>query len=419
MLSKLAVATVALLLAFQTAWAQSEAESIYHRHKGEVFQVRILDKSSGTKAAIGSGFKVLSGDYIVTNYHVVSELVRHPNRYRAEYYLENGSKGELRLITLDVVHDLALLQGDSLGGESLSLAQLAPVKGERLFSFGNPYDLGMTIVEGTFNGFLEKSLYEKIHFTGSINPGMSGGPSLNEAGQVVGVNVSTAGNQVSFLVPAKFVARLLEGATGQEPSAEGLQQSIRDQLLANQGTYMQTLLTAPFEIIDLGGYTVPGEINNYLSCWGDSSHDDDKLYQKSYQSCSTDDDIFLAQDQKTGSVSYRHEKFTTDTLNPLRFYKMLEQHFAFGHTDFRGEEKDFTDFVCTTDFVQHNSVDSKVVFCLRSYKDFSGLYDAYLQANSLNQKNAALYSTLTLKGVSEDNALQFMQKYLESITWNL
>ena len=49
-------------------------------------------------------------------------------------------------------------------------------KGERIYAMGNPLDLGFTIVEGTYNGLVDKSYDERIHFSGAINPGMSGGP---------------------------------------------------------------------------------------------------------------------------------------------------------------------------------------------------------------------------------------------------
>ena len=49
-----------------------------------------------------------------------------------------------------------------------------------------------------------------ILFSGSLNPGMSGGPTLNEQGSVIGVNVATSGNEISFLVPAQYLAIILE-----------------------------------------------------------------------------------------------------------------------------------------------------------------------------------------------------------------
>ena len=58
--------------------------------------------------------------------------------------------------------------------------------GARLYSIGNPHDLGISIVEGTHNGLLRHTLYPRIHFTGPINPGMSGGPTITPEGAVVG-----------------------------------------------------------------------------------------------------------------------------------------------------------------------------------------------------------------------------------------
>jgi S1-C subfamily serine protease len=52
---------------------------------------------------------------------------------------------------------------------------------------GNPLDLGFTIVEGTYNGLVDKSYDERIHFSGSINPGMSGGPVAAATGASSGV----------------------------------------------------------------------------------------------------------------------------------------------------------------------------------------------------------------------------------------
>src|SRR5262249_59386101 len=87
-------------------------------------------------------------------------------------------------------------------------------KGERLYSMGNPLDLGFTIVEGTYNGLVDRSYNERIHFSGAINPGMSGGPTVTADGHAVGINVSKqlGGELVSFLVPARFAATLLASA---------------------------------------------------------------------------------------------------------------------------------------------------------------------------------------------------------------
>ena len=59
------------------------------------------------------------------------------------------------------------------------ISDTTPTKGEELFSLGNPHDLGMIVVPGTYNGLKKESFNDRIHFTGSVNSGMSGGPVVN------------------------------------------------------------------------------------------------------------------------------------------------------------------------------------------------------------------------------------------------
>src|SRR3990167_1867957 len=99
---------------------------------------------------------------------------------------------------------------------------------------GHPLGLDLAIVPGSANGLLEKSLYDKIHFSGNINPGMSGGPALDAQGRVVGINVATAGEAVGFLVPAHFLDALVQRASERDFAvADDLQKRITEQLTAN------------------------------------------------------------------------------------------------------------------------------------------------------------------------------------------
>jgi type IV secretory pathway VirB4 component len=58
------------------------------------------------------------------------------------------------------------------------------------------------------------------------------------------------------------------------------------------------------------------------------------------------------------------------------------------------------------------------VVCLRAYKKFTGLYDAFLTLTTLVSKDEALHTTLSLSGVSSDNAMRFSQAYLEALRWS-
>ncbi|MCP5419624.1 MAG: trypsin-like peptidase domain-containing protein [Gammaproteobacteria bacterium] len=406
-----------LFAAFVVAAPAGETERVFANYENNVVQIRILDQESGSKSSIGSGFLAGSQGQVITNFHVVAELVHHPDQYRAEFLFENGESGALSLLDIDVVHDLALLKMAGSPAHYLTVSARQPAKGERLFSLGNPHDLGLTIVEGTYNGHLEKSLYEKIHFTGSINPGMSGGPTIDRDGAVVGVNVATAGNQLSFLVPASYVIRLLT-----QPHAEGeaadFEDLIRDQLLANQQQYLEKLLAQPFATLTMDHFKVPGRLANFLNCWGDTQKREDTLYERVFQSCSSSDDIFLSDEQSSGIIRYSHELYTSEGLGALRFFGFLERNFQVERLRLRSDEDMVGNYVCDADFVENKGLRSKVVFCLRAYKNFTGLYDATLMAAVFHGDGQLLQTNLALAGVSYENAVRFPRAYLEAIQWN-
>ena len=98
------------------------------------------------------------------------------------------------------------------------------------------------MIPGTYNGITAHSVYERIHFSGSVNPGMSGGPVLNQSGQVIGVNVATAGNQLGFLVPLNRLTKfIVQPSTGAIKLAS-IDATIAAQLKANQAAIVGNLV---------------------------------------------------------------------------------------------------------------------------------------------------------------------------------
>jgi len=191
------------------SWANTDTSSIYEEVESSVYQVRVINIETGKKVAIGSAFVVRRTDILATNYHVVSEYVNDPDVFRLEYLSTDGKSGPLELLDLDVIHDLAVVRSNKPMGNPLAIAKV-PDKGVRLFSLGNPLDLGFSIVTGTNNGILEQDEDGNIFFSGSLNKGMSGGPTLDESGKVVGINVATRGNSLGFLVPSKYLSIILQ-----------------------------------------------------------------------------------------------------------------------------------------------------------------------------------------------------------------
>lgn len=400
------------------ASASPRADEVFERYGHLVVQVRIIDRESGEKSAIGTGFYVDPEGYLVTNYHVVADVVLHPGQYRAELIDAAGNIESMELLNLDVVHDLAILRAPTPVEDAFEFATQSLAKGTRVFSLGNPYDLGSSIVEGTYNGMLENSLYEKIHYTGAINSGMSGGPAVLGSGQVVGVNVATAGDEVSFLVPSRYAARLLREtrAAGFQPRDDFIE-LLRAQLLANQEVLMSRLLEGKLERITLGDYRLPGKIAPFFSCWGSSTRRREFPYEIVTHECSTEDEIFLDNEHAAGSIDYTHSLIRSTELNPLRFYALYEATFADDYALTDAGTDQVSRFVCMSDFVGNDESNFKVAFCVRGYQRLRGLYDAVLKVASLNGNRDGIQSTLVLSGVSYENADRFARRYLESIGW--
>src|SRR5262249_5590634 len=143
--------------------------------------------------------------HLITNYHVVSQYALQPKAHRLVYASTDGQQGPLQLLAFDVVHDLALLKVTDpaprrgRGVMSLPPATQPVARGSRLFALGNPLDVGFAVTEGAYNGLVERSFVPNIFFGGSLSPGMSGGPTVDDRGRVIGINVATRrdGEQVS------------------------------------------------------------------------------------------------------------------------------------------------------------------------------------------------------------------------------
>jgi hypothetical protein len=76
-----------------------------------------------------------------------------------------------------------------------------------------------------------------------------------------------------------------------------------------------------------------------------------------------------------------------------------------------------TNYACETGLVRNPRLSSKVVFCLRAYKRFEGLFDVFMKSTALTRSDEALQSTLTLSGFSYENGVRLARTFLESIAW--
>lgn len=393
------------------------ARSLFERLGPAAVQVRVIDRASGDRAAIGSGFQIDAAGTLVTNYHVVAEVAKEPGRYRLEYAGPGGTPVALEIIDVDVVHDLALLSNPRPLPVTVALAGEAPGQGDRIYAIGNPLDLAMTIIEGTYNGYVDGVRYRKILFSASLNPGMSGGPALNAAGELVGINVAHGGEQISFLVPMGFLRELLGRAADPEWRTKPLEERIGSALLADQDAWFAAIMDSPWASQEFQSFRVPGRISPTVRCWGGSESEPDALYEHVYQECGSDDTLYIEPMLETGGFRYAFHAFAGKSLGTVRFYSLLAAHYGHASWFGQGDETQMGNFTCREDFLQGRGLDWRISFCARPYRRFDGLFDVSVAMASTGFAQRGMVVNLAINGVSAPRARLFLRRFVESVQW--
>jgi len=407
------------------------AESIYATARPGLLQIRTLVEAAGRQSSIGSGFLVSPDGLAVTNYHVVSQYALEPKTYRLEYARPDGSQGALKLLAIDVANDVAIVQLDGtelphLEFDPAALEDKSP-RGERLYAMGNPLDLGFTIVEGTYNGFVEKSYNPRVHFTGAINPGMSGGPAVTAAGKVAGINVAKRldGELVSFLVPASKASALFERAKTEPPlDLAHVRDEIDRQLITWQGAFYHALGEQGFKDTTLGPYQAPESAAPWFNCWARTNADETPRPRALLDStsCNSQSSLYIAEDIETGRAELWHAYVRSTDLNPFQFAAFVSTYYGGAGSIRPWSRKRLTQPECHEDFIQRNESDKggpvmRAVWCARAYRDFAGIYDVAITTVTQDRDKEALVSRLAMKGVSYDNAVALAQRFVRELAW--
>jgi len=432
--AKIGMVLAALVLAWvapRPAVAQTQtAQQIYAATRPQLLQIRTVVDAADRQFVIGSGFLVSADGLAITNYHVVSDYALDPGTYRLEYAMADGGQGNVELLAIDMPNDLALVRIDRHDTPYLKFSKRAVEgtlqKGEQLFSMGNPLDLGFTILDGTYNGLVDRSYNERIHFSGALNPGMSGGPTVTDDDTVVGVNVARqlGSELVSFLVPARFAAALLarQEEAGDKPPPTDFTAEVGRQLKDWQEGLYKSFEASGFKPMVLGGYDAPQSTAPWFSCWGRTNSDLVPRPRATVNAtmCDSDSQIFIANDLNTGRIHVTHAYVKSDSLNEFQFAAFLSHEVQPGF--FGGFSRRWqTRQRCEEGFVHAAAAGSgpvlRTVWCARAYRAFPGLYDVALTAVTEDNGRQALISQLAMQGILYDNAVDIGKRFIEAVRW--
>ncbi len=160
-----------------------------------VVSIAVGQQRRGTEAdqtGAGSGVVIAPDGYILTNDHVVQ------NADRLNVRLTDGTSLSATLIGQDPATDLAVIRADTayLPCSTLGSSERLRV-GQLIIAMGNPFGFQSTVTTGVISALgralrsTQGRLIENIiQHTAPLNPGNSGGPLVDSAGRVVGINTA-------------------------------------------------------------------------------------------------------------------------------------------------------------------------------------------------------------------------------------
>jgi serine protease Do len=394
-----------------SALADAGAE-VFQSLKPAVFQIKTAISESAPKSSYGTGFVVRKEGLLLTNFHVVAESVLEPDRYRV-FLAENGGNIPAEVLLVNPVNDLALLRVKKTFPVAVEIAPAMPAQGEPIYSIGMPEDLNMSIVTGTFNGVLREGPYAKIHMSSPINPGMSGGPTLDGKGRLVGVNVSKLlfSSNISFSVPKTFAQELLEiwernPQSAGSPSSLDLEADIARQLKL-AGDEVVKAVAGPGRR-SFGAWKVPA-LPGEIRCWSTASPAaKERKFRVTSESCQLQNSAYLGQHAAAGEFSLELRECKGAGLNGMQFFTLVSDVLdrnsksSYLHSLISREHlSEFTAPACTTKkIVNAAGVPLLTHACLREYVRYPEVYQMSLDLATLRRGSNNLVLTLGASGLS-------------------
>jgi len=164
----------------------------------------------------GSGVLVSNNGVILTNNHVV-------NGYKIITVITNdGEEYEGRLLGADPQTDLAVVKIEAENTPFLPLGDSSKLRiAEPVIAIGNPFGFKATVTKGVISATGRSNLdivpvEDFIQTDAAINRGNSGGPLMNERGEIIGINTAIASNNsgtsigIGLAIPSDMAKEVLD-----------------------------------------------------------------------------------------------------------------------------------------------------------------------------------------------------------------
>jgi hypothetical protein len=404
-----------------------ESDSLFKKISPLVFRVKTALTANAPKASYGSGFVVDEKGLLITNYHVISDVVQGKGGYQ-NFVIMNEKPIPAEILGFDVVHDLALIKIDHVFPTKITFSGKEPTIGESIFSFGIPMDQNLSIGNGLFNGFRKQGPFEEIQMSTPVNSGMSGGPTTDSKGNLVGVNVSALkdANNLTFSVPARHVKKLLQDSKirpFQKGDKNFYHTRIEEQLSQAQAEVMKDIAGTSMSS-RLSEWTFK-ELPEYFKCWmarlnSQIKSDMRKMEQTELQ-CQLEQVVFLEEKVRALSFKSRLIEMRNKKLNPFQFSDAIQttlNHWTLSEKPFVEEEFNvFGRFSCDEEKIwNQEGLPVLINFCARKYILYPSLFQTVLKFAVIDPKaENTLLGVIRMDGYSQLETKNYLMGFLNYV----
>ncbi len=133
--------------------------------------------SSGSGCIINKNGTILTSSHVIDRSNDIEVTIANGEKYSALIIEQTGLSKDLALIKISPKHPL----------KTVKLGDSSVVKvGQKVLAIGSPFGFSGTLTQGIVSRIDYKK--NKIQTDAAINPGSSGGPLVNSAGEVIGIN---------------------------------------------------------------------------------------------------------------------------------------------------------------------------------------------------------------------------------------
>ena len=169
-------------------YAQKVTPPVIARRKPRSTPRRRLDPNKVVSASSGTGFAVSSNGHVITNHHVIKGCQNVKIHHK-------GKSIAATLVTFDPRNDLALLKGEFRPSTVLPLSTNSPELLQDVYVAGYPFGRKVSTSVKVTKGIISSltgigNNFSNIQIDAALQPGNSGGPILDDRGNVVGVAVA-------------------------------------------------------------------------------------------------------------------------------------------------------------------------------------------------------------------------------------